>query len=87
MIGRSSKATGAPVATIKKAWEPKDSGHDVVHAIRRQPKSRLWKRWLEQLPGASLKPRSGIAVPNPLPRPSLQISPNAPYGSLNGKDS
>src|SRR4029434_8069392 len=28
-------ATGAPVATIKKAWELKDSGHGVVCPIRR----------------------------------------------------
>jgi hypothetical protein len=34
MIGRLSTATGAPVATIKKAWERKDSGHDVVRLIR-----------------------------------------------------
>jgi hypothetical protein len=32
------------------------------------PRSRLWKRWLEQLPGATLKPRSGIAVLTSLPK-------------------
>jgi hypothetical protein len=35
MIGRLSTAAGAPVATIKKAWELKDSVHDVVRPIRR----------------------------------------------------
>jgi hypothetical protein len=33
--GCLSMATGAPVATIKKGWELKDSGHGVVCPIRR----------------------------------------------------
>jgi hypothetical protein len=52
MIGRLSTATGAPAATIKKAWELKDSGRMglCAQSAGQLPNSRLWKRWLEQLP-------------------------------------
>ena len=56
MIGHLSTATGAPVVTIKKAWELKDSGMVLcAQSAGQLPKSRLWKRWLEQLPGADLE--------------------------------
>lgn len=54
MIGRLSTATGAPVATIKKAWQLKDSGHDVVRRrcgkliFRRSRRRRSRQHWRDK---------------------------------------